>query len=37
MWRLRVPQTWVREELADLWLFNGGTCLKKCFFETYRF
>jgi predicted nucleotidyltransferase component of viral defense system len=24
-------------ELADHWLFKGGTCLKKCFFETYRF
>jgi hypothetical protein len=23
--------------LADRWLFKGGTCLKKCFFETYRF
>ena len=21
----------------DAWLFKGGTCLKKCFFETYRF
>jgi predicted nucleotidyltransferase component of viral defense system len=21
----------------DTWLFKGGTCLKKCFFETYRF
>ncbi|MBW2702682.1 MAG: nucleotidyl transferase AbiEii/AbiGii toxin family protein [Deltaproteobacteria bacterium] len=20
-----------------LWIFKGGTCLKKCFFETYRF
>lgn len=19
------------------WIFTGGTCLKKCFFETYRF
>ena len=25
------------EELADSWVFKGGTCLKKCFFETYRF
>jgi len=25
------------EELADGWVFKGGTCLKKCFFETYRF
>lgn len=24
-------------ELSDSWLFKGGTCLKKCFFETYRF
>lgn len=21
----------------DTWLFKGGTCLKKCYFETYRF
>jgi predicted nucleotidyltransferase component of viral defense system len=25
------------EELAETWIFKGGTCLKKCFFETYRF
>lgn len=25
------------EELASTWVFKGGTCLKKCFFETYRF
>lgn len=25
------------ETLADSWTFKGGTCLKKCFFETYRF
>src|SRR6202047_186264 len=25
------------ERLAPAWLFKGGTCLKKCFFETYRF
>ncbi len=24
-------------ETRDTWLFKGGTCLKKCFFETYRF
>jgi predicted nucleotidyltransferase component of viral defense system len=24
-------------ELRDNWVFKGGTCLKKCFFETYRF
>jgi predicted nucleotidyltransferase component of viral defense system len=23
--------------LAATWVFKGGTCLKKCFFETYRF
>jgi predicted nucleotidyltransferase component of viral defense system len=25
------------DELAESWVFKGGTCLKKCFFETYRF
>lgn len=25
------------EALRDSWVFKGGTCLKKCFFETYRF
>lgn len=25
------------ETLAPHWVFKGGTCLKKCFFETYRF
>lgn len=25
------------EILGRTWLFKGGTCLKKCFFETYRF
>jgi predicted nucleotidyltransferase component of viral defense system/DNA-directed RNA polymerase subunit RPC12/RpoP len=24
-------------ELSRSWAFKGGTCLKKCFFETYRF
>src|SRR4029077_8596931 len=24
-------------ELSESWVFKGGTCLKKCFFETYRF
>jgi len=24
-------------KLKDDWLFKGGTCLKKCFFETFRF
>jgi predicted nucleotidyltransferase component of viral defense system len=23
--------------LRDSWIFKGGTCLKKCFVETYRF
>lgn len=23
--------------LGDSWVFKGGTCLKKCYFETYRF
>lgn len=23
--------------LSDFWVFKGGTCLKKCYFETYRF
>jgi len=23
-------------DLKSAWLFKGGTCLKKCFFETYR-
>lgn len=23
--------------LKSAWVFKGGTCLKKCFFETYRF
>lgn len=23
--------------LAGTWVFKGGTCLKKCYFETYRF
>ena len=25
------------DDLAANWVFKGGTCLKKCFFETYRF
>lgn len=25
------------EALTDAWVFKGGTCLKKCFFETDRF
>lgn len=23
--------------LRDVWVFKGGTCLKKCFFPKYRF
>ena len=25
------------DDLSEHWVFKGGTCLKKCFFETYRF
>lgn len=25
------------EVLCDTWVFKGGSCLKKCYFETYRF
>ena len=25
------------DALRENWIFKGGTCLKKCFFETYRF
>ncbi|MFV1980822.1 MAG: nucleotidyl transferase AbiEii/AbiGii toxin family protein, partial [Rhodothermia bacterium] len=25
------------ERLSATWAFKGGTCLKKCFIETYRF
>lgn len=25
------------DAIAKSWVFKGGTCLKKCFFETYRF
>ena len=28
---------YAHEQLAENWIFKGGTCLKKCFFETYRF
>jgi len=24
-------------DLSESWVFKGGTCLKKCYFETYRF
>lgn len=23
--------------LSERWIFKGGTCLKKCYIETYRF
>ncbi len=26
-----------KAELGSSWTFKGGTCLKKCYFETYRF
>jgi len=25
------------EVFSNSWVFKGGTCLKKCYFETYRF
>src|SRR5690606_12502527 len=25
------------DAFRETWVFKGGTCLKKCFFETYRF
>lgn len=28
---------YANETLSKNWVFKGGTCLKKCFFETYRF
>lgn len=28
---------YAHEDLSESWVFKGGTCLKKCFFETYRF
>ncbi|HZY31194.1 MAG TPA: nucleotidyl transferase AbiEii/AbiGii toxin family protein, partial [Candidatus Methylomirabilis sp.] len=28
---------YAHEQLAAAWVFKGGTCLKKCYFETYRF
>ncbi|MBP7143421.1 MAG: nucleotidyl transferase AbiEii/AbiGii toxin family protein [Opitutaceae bacterium] len=27
----------IDEQLGKTWVFKGGTCLKKCYFETYRF
>lgn len=26
-----------QQNFRDTWIFKGGTCLKKCFFENYRF
>jgi predicted nucleotidyltransferase component of viral defense system len=26
-----------RHDIGKSWVFKGGTCLKKCYFETYRF
>jgi predicted nucleotidyltransferase component of viral defense system len=28
---------WNHPQTIKHWVFKGGTCLKKCFFETYRF
>lgn len=28
---------YAHDELRESWVFKGGTCLKKCYFETYRF
>ena len=25
------------ETLSQTWIFKGGTCLRKCYYETYRF
>lgn len=25
------------QQLSEIWIFKGGTCLKKAYFETYRF
>ncbi len=33
-WLLRTIS--LHPELSK-WVFKGGTCLKKCYFETYRF
>lgn len=27
----------LHEDVATTWVLKGGTCVKKCFFETYRF
>jgi predicted nucleotidyltransferase component of viral defense system len=28
---------YAHDKLSESWIFKGGTCFKKCFFETYRF
>ncbi len=28
---------YAHDAIADGWIFKGGTCLKKCYIETYRF
>lgn len=28
---------YAHKDLQESWIFKGGTCLKKCYFETYRF
>ena len=33
-WLLRAIS---KHEVLSQWVFKGGTCLKKCYFETYRF
>ena len=33
-WMLRSMS---EHEVLSQWIFKGGTCLKKCYFETYRF
>jgi hypothetical protein len=32
LWRIATDPV-----LSDQWVFKGGTCLKKCYIETYRF
>src|SRR3972149_8431625 len=34
-WLLAAIQN--NKELSENWIFKGGTCLKKCYFENYRF
>ena len=35
--RLAAGRDLCRAALADTWIFKGGTCLRKCYYETYRF